>query len=111
MEVHMTASETTAMWGNDETSGVWAYNEQVPGPLIHAWKGDLVRVVFTNDLPEETTIHWHGLRIDDEMDGVPAIQDPIQPGETFTYEFTPPDAGTYWYHPHVQAHEQIERGL
>ncbi|MFT5686706.1 MAG: FtsP/CotA-like multicopper oxidase with cupredoxin domain, partial [Myxococcota bacterium] len=114
VEVHLTASETEILWSDDAddiTEEVWAYNGVVPGPVIQAWLGQTVRVVFTNDLPDETTIHWHGLRIDDEMDGVPAIQDPIQPGETFTYEFTPPDSGTFWYHPHVRSHEQIERGL
>lgn len=114
VEVHLTASETEILWSDDAddiTEEVWAYNDVVPGPLIQAWLGQTIRVVFTNDLPDETTIHWHGLRIDDEMDGVPAIQDPIQPGETFTYEFTPPDSGTFWYHPHVRTHEQIERGL
>jgi FtsP/CotA-like multicopper oxidase with cupredoxin domain len=68
-------------------------------------------VVLDNQLDDATTIHWHGLRIDDEMDGVPAIQDPVQPGETFTYEFVVPDSGTFWYHPHVRANEQIEHGL
>jgi FtsP/CotA-like multicopper oxidase with cupredoxin domain len=114
VEVHLTASVTELLWSDDSddiTEEIWAYNEQVPGPLIHAWLGQTIRVVFENDLPDETTIHWHGLRIDDEMDGVPAIQDPIQPGETFTYELTPPDSGSFWYHPHVRAHEQIERGL
>ncbi len=112
VEVHLTASKTQVDWaGDQETRGVWAYNGVVPGPLIHAMLGQRIRVVFTNDLPDETTIHWHGLRIDDAMDGVPAIQDPVQPGDTFIYTFTPPDAGTYWYHPHVRAHEQVERGL
>ena len=83
----------------------------MPGPLIQARVGDTLRVIFDNDLDEETTIHWHGLRIDDAMDGVPAVQDPVQPGEQFTYEFVVPDSGTFWYHPHVRANEQVERGL
>ena len=79
--------------------------------MIQARVGDTVRVDFTNNLDEPTTIHWHGLRIADDMDGVPAIREPVQPGESFTYEFAVPDAGTFWYHPHVRSNEQIERGL
>jgi FtsP/CotA-like multicopper oxidase with cupredoxin domain len=74
--------------------------------------GETVRVRFTNRLPQPTTIHWHGLRIANAMDGVPGItQAPIEPGETFVYEFTPKDPGTFWFHPHLRASEQVERGL
>jgi FtsP/CotA-like multicopper oxidase with cupredoxin domain len=111
VEVHLTAAKTSQSWGDASTKAVWAFNEQVPGPLIQAELGQEIQIVFTNDLREATTIHWHGLRISDDMDGVPAIQTPIEPGETFTYRFTPPDAGTFWYHPHVRSNEQIERGL
>ncbi|MEZ4318151.1 MAG: multicopper oxidase family protein [Myxococcota bacterium] len=111
VEVHLTASRTEKDWIDGGATPVWAYNGQVPGPLIHARVGDTLRVVFTNDLPDPTTIHWHGLRIDNAMDGVPAVQEPIEPGETFTYEFVLPDAGSYWYHPHIRGHEQVDRGL
>ncbi|MFZ5479502.1 MAG: multicopper oxidase family protein [Myxococcota bacterium] len=111
VEVHLEADEAEVDWVEGDPTTVWAYNGQVPGPLIHARVGDTLRVVFTNALDDETTIHWHGLRISDAMDGVPAIMDPVGPGESFTYEFTLPDAGTYWYHPHMMANEQIERGL
>ncbi len=111
VEVHLTASKSKTTWIEGTTSPTWAYNDQVPGPLIQARVGDTLRVIFTNDLDEPTTIHWHGLRIDNEMDGVPAVQDPVQPGDTFTYEFVLPEAGSYWYHPHVRGHEQVERGL
>ncbi|MCB9762549.1 MAG: multicopper oxidase family protein [Alphaproteobacteria bacterium] len=112
VEVELVAGVTDAEFIEGiSTPGVWAYNDQVPGPLIQARVGDTLRVVFTNNLDEATTIHWHGLRIPDEMDGVPAIQDPVEPGETFVYEFTLPDAGTWWYHPHVRSNEQVERGL
>lgn len=111
VEVHLTASRTEVDWVEGGSTPVWAYNGQVPGPLIQARVGDTLRVIFTNDLPDPTTIHWHGLRIDNAMDGVPAVQDPIQPGETFTYEFVLPDAGSYWYHPHIRGHEQVDRGL
>jgi len=111
VEVHFTASKTEVDYIDAGPTPVWAYNGQVPGPLIHARVGDTLRVIFTNDLPDPTTIHWHGLRIENEMDGVPIVQDPIQPGETFTYEFVLPDAGSFWYHPHVRSDEQVERGL
>lgn len=90
---------------------MWTYNGSLPGPRIEAKVGDTVRVRFRNSLPEETTIHWHGLRVPSAMDGVPRVQSPIAPGEEFTYEFVVPDAGTFWYHPHVRSDEQVERGL
>ncbi|HEY6177336.1 MAG TPA: multicopper oxidase family protein [Kofleriaceae bacterium] len=91
---------------------VWAYNGQVPGPTLRIKLGDTLRVRFKNELPQETTIHWHGVRLPNAMDGVPHItQPPVPPGGTFVYEFTPRDAGTFWFHPHVRASEQVERGL
>ncbi|MDQ3366819.1 MAG: multicopper oxidase family protein [Myxococcota bacterium] len=91
---------------------VWAYNGQVPGPTLRIRLGDTLRVHFTNELPQPTTIHWHGVRLPNAMDGVPhATQPPIEPGGSFTYEFTPKDAGTFWFHPHVRSSEQVERGL
>ena len=91
---------------------VWAYNGQVPGPTFRVRLGDTVRVRFTNHLPQPTTVHWHGVRVPNNMDGVPhATQPPIEPGGTFVYEFTPKDAGTFWFHPHHRASEQVERGL
>lgn len=91
---------------------VWAYNGQVPGPLIRARQGERLMVEVVNRLDEPTTVHWHGLRIPVAMDGVPWIsQPPIAPGETFTYAFDLKDAGTFWYHPHINASTQIGRGL
>lgn len=91
---------------------VWGYNGGVPGPLIRLRQGALFRAVVENGLPQPTTVHWHGLRIPVGMDGVPVYsQPPIAPGKSFTYTFTPPDAGTFWYHPHINSHEQVERGL
>lgn len=93
-------------------TAVWAYNGQVPGPLIRARQGDRLRVEVENRLDEPTTVHWHGLRIPVTMDGVPWLsQPPIAPGETFTYEFDLKDAGTFWYHPHINGSEQLGRGL
>ena len=90
----------------------WTYNGTVPGPLLRAKVGDRVIVHFTNHLPEATTIHWHGLRVPNEMDGAPGFtQDPIGPGEEFRYEFVVNDAGTYWYHPHLDSSTQVGWGL
>jgi FtsP/CotA-like multicopper oxidase with cupredoxin domain len=91
---------------------VWAYNGQVPGPTLRVRLGETVRAVFTNQLAQPTTIHWHGVRVPNAMDGVPWVtQPPVMPGETFIYEFTPKDAGTFWFHPHLRSSEQVERGL
>ncbi|MDA1089476.1 MAG: multicopper oxidase family protein [Proteobacteria bacterium] len=91
---------------------VWAYQGQVPGPVIRARRGEKIRVRLNNGLAQPTTIHWHGIRIDNAMDGVPGLtQDAVQPGKTFDYSFTVPDAGTYWYHPHHLSWEQVARGL
>ncbi len=89
----------------------YGYNGQVPGPIIEAKQGVPLEITFTNNLAEPTLIHWHGLRIPAAMDGTQATQRPVAPGETFIYRFTPPDAGTFWYHPHVNETEQLEKGL
>lgn len=91
---------------------VWAYNGQVPGPTLRVRRGQRLRVTFRNQLAEPTTVHWHGVRVPNGMDGVPGVtQPPVPPGGTFTYEFAPPDAGTFWFHPHIRSPEQVERGL
>jgi FtsP/CotA-like multicopper oxidase with cupredoxin domain len=88
------------------------YEGLVPGPVLYAAAGDEVIVHFVNETWQETTVHWHGLRISDQMDGSPRIQAPVEPETgTFTYRFVVPDAGTFWYHPHVRAHQQVELGL
>ena len=111
-EFDIVAAETEVELLDGKKLKVWAYNNQVPGPTLRIRLGDTLRVHFTNKLPQETTIHWHGVRVPNNMDGVPhATQPPIQPGESFTYEFTPKDAGTFWFHPHVRSSEQVERGL
>jgi FtsP/CotA-like multicopper oxidase with cupredoxin domain len=91
---------------------VWCYNAAQPGPAIRIRQGGRLRVSVENRLPEDTTIHWHGVRVPNAMDGVPHLtQKPVAPGESFTYEFVCPDAGTYWYHPHQRSAEQVGRGL
>ncbi len=93
-------------------TAVWCYGGSVPGPEIRVRQGDRLRVVLDNGLDEDTTIHWHGLRLPNAMDGVPDVtQPPVRPGETFAYEFDAVDAGTFWYHPHSNSLEQVARGL
>ena len=92
----------------------WTYNGQVPGPLIRVTAGDWVRIILKNELPVPTSIHWHGIRVPNAMDGVadpPITQKPVKPGETFTYEFTVKDPGTFFYHSHVETDRQIPAGL
>ena len=91
---------------------IWAYNRMAPGPEIRIPQGSRLRVAVENKLAEATTVHWHGIRLPNGMDGVPHLtQKPIEPGESFVYEFDMPDAGTYWYHPHQRSFEQVGRGL
>ncbi len=93
-------------------SHCWGYNGRTSGPTIEAVEGDRVRIYVTNRLPEATTTHWHGLRIPNGMDGVNGMTQPaIQPGETFRYEFTLPDPGTFMYHPHLDEMTQQAMGM
>ena len=97
--------------GHPDTA-VWTYEGTVPGLELRVRQGEPLRVVVENKLGEDTTVHWHGVRLPNAMDGVPNLtQKPIRPGESFTYDFTPPDAGTFWYHPHADTLQQLGRGL
>jgi FtsP/CotA-like multicopper oxidase with cupredoxin domain len=90
----------------------WAYNGQVPGPQIRVKEGDRVRLVLKNELPESTAVHFHGLELPNDQDGVPFItQPPVKPGETYTYEFTAPNPGSHMYHSHHNAAKQVGMGL
>jgi FtsP/CotA-like multicopper oxidase with cupredoxin domain len=90
----------------------WAYNGQVPGPQIRVREGDRVRVNLLNKLPESTAIHFHGLELPNDQDGVPFItQPPVKPGERYAYEFTVPHAGSHMYHSHHNAAIQVGLGL
>ncbi len=91
---------------------VWAYEGSTPGPEIRVTAGERVRVRLENALDQNTAVHWHGIRIDNAMDGASGFtQDPVRPGETFDYDFVAPDPGTYWYHTHDRSWEQNARGL
>ncbi len=109
VEKSLTAKRVTLDLGG-RTVSTWAYGDTAPGPLVRASAGDLLRVTLDNQLPADTTIHWHGIRLRNAADGVPGLtQDPVKPGGRFVYEFTAPDPGTYFFHPHVGV--QIDRGL
>ncbi|RWB19106.1 MAG: DUF4396 domain-containing protein [Mesorhizobium sp.] len=96
----------------DVTVEAYAYNGQIPGPRIHIRQGDRLRINVTNALPEETTVHWHGLILPNQMDGPAEItQPPIEPGETYSYEFTANQHGTYFYHPHAKPDRTQALGL
>ena len=88
----------------------WAYDDVIGGPGLRIRAGEILEVVLRNELPVATTIHWHGLAIRNGMDGVHDLTQPaVKPGATFTYRFTVPDPGTYWFHPHTGL--QLDRGL
>tara|TARA_Y100001956_G_scaffold55750_1_gene54726 strand:- start:815 stop:2197 length:1383 start_codon:yes stop_codon:yes gene_type:complete len=111
-EYDLTAKAATAELVPGYETKVLGFNGEIPAPTIRCRQGKEVIIRFTNELEEPTTIHWHGLRIPIEMDGVPFLsQPPILPGETFIYRFTPPDAGTFWYHPHMNSVKQLGMGL
>lgn len=91
---------------------MYAFNGQYPGPLMRVPQGAEVVILFTNNIDLPTTVHWHGLRLDNRFDGVPGVtQDPVMPGESFLYRVYFPDAGIYWYHPHHREDIQQEMGL
>ena len=91
---------------------IWGYDGSVPGPTIRVPHGQRVTRRFVNGLPQPSTVHWHGVRIENAMDGAPELtQLPVQPGAEFLYDFEPPDAGTWWYHSHHRTWEQMARGL
>jgi plastocyanin/translation initiation factor IF-1 len=94
------------------TVRAWTYNGQLPGPEIRVTEGDLVRVKVVNELPSDTTVHWHGVDVPPAMDGPVGLnQEAIAPGETFTYEFIAAPAGTRWYHSHTDVTAQVMLGL
>ena len=91
---------------------MYGYNQQYPGPLIRVSRGATIVVVFRNGITEPTTVHWHGLRLDNRFDGIAGLtQAPVGADESFTYEVSFPDAGLYWYHPHMREDMQQDLGL
>jgi FtsP/CotA-like multicopper oxidase with cupredoxin domain len=112
VEVNLVARVATVEIAPSQRVEVWTYDGGLPGPLIRARVGDRLIVHFTNQLPQPTTVHWHGLRVPFRMDGVPGHSQPeVLPGQTFTYDFRVPGAGLFWYHPHVMSAAQVGFGL
>jgi FtsP/CotA-like multicopper oxidase with cupredoxin domain len=112
LEIELDARLTDVEIVPGHKTPVWTYGGTIPGPLIRVKVGDRVIVHFRNDLPESTSIHWHGLRISNDMDGVPGVtQDPVAAGGEFLYDFVVPDAGTFWYHPHINSAAQVGWGM
>ena len=109
-EFRFSASSATVNLGLGRDFLAWTYNGQVPGPEIRVREGDIIRVVLKNFLPEDTTIHWHGVPVPNAMDGVPDVtQRAVPPGEIFIYEFEAQPAGSFIYHSHVNY--QLDQGL
>ncbi len=109
-EFHFTAERTKVNLGAGPDFMAWTYNGHVPGPEIRVREGEIIRVILKNNLPEETTIHWHGIPLPNPMDGVPDLTQPgIKPNESFVYEFEAKPAGTFIYHSHVGY--QLDQGL
>ena len=117
VSIALTAGASEIDWGKPERTAVWSYDDQIPGPVITATLGQELRVAFQNQLEAEdpddaaTTVHWHGLTVPNDQDGVALVMDPVQSGESFDYDYNVPLAGTYWYHPHLHSNVQVERGL
>lgn len=96
----------------DGATAMLGFNGSMPGPEMRLRRGARALIDVENGLGEGTAVHWHGIRLENQMDGVPVLtQDLIEPGDTKTYSFVPPDAGTYWYHSHYIADEQVARGM
>ncbi len=109
-EYRLTARPADWDIGGGPTAPAWTYNGTVPGPELRVREGETLRVILHNELPEPTTIHWHGVPVPFPMDGVPDLTQPaVPPGGTFTYQFVARAPGTYWYHTHVGY--QLDRGL
>jgi FtsP/CotA-like multicopper oxidase with cupredoxin domain len=111
-EFHLVAEPVVREMAPGFKAHLWGYNGQSPGPTIEVVEGDRVRVFVTNRLPERTTIHWHGQRVPNGMDGVAGLTQPaILPGKTFVYEFVAKRPGTFMYHPHSDDMTQMAMGM
>lgn len=108
--VRLTATATPLDLGGGRTVTSWAYGDRLPGQEVRVTAGDTLALSLTNNLPQSTSVHWHGLAMRNDMDGVPGLtQSPVKAGASFDYRFTVPDPGTYWFHPHSGV--QQDRGL
>ncbi len=111
-EFHLVAEPVVRQTAPGFTAHLWGYNGQSPGPTIEVVEGDKVRLFVTNRLPERTSMHRHGQRLPNGMDGVTGLTQPaIEPGKTFVYEFVTRRAGTFMYHPHADEMVQMAMGM
>jgi len=111
-EFHLVAEPVLRELAPGMKAHLWGYNGQSPGPTIEVVEGDRVRIFVTNRLPEHTSVHWHGQRLPNGMDGVSGLTQPaIQPGKTFVYEFEARRPGTFMYHPHADEMTQMAMGM
>jgi manganese oxidase len=111
-EFHLVAEAVTREIAPGMKAHLWGYNGQSPGPTIEVVEGDRVRMFVTNRLPEPTSIHWHGQRLPNGMDGVSGLTQPsIKPGQTYVYEFAAQRSGTFMYHPHADDMTQMAMGM
>jgi len=111
-EFHLVAEPVVREMAPGFKAHLWGYNGQSPGPTIEVVEGDRVRLFVTNRLPEHTSVHWHGQRLPNGMDGVSGLtQQSIQPGKTFVYEFVARRPGTFMYHPHADEMTQMAMGM
>lgn len=112
LEVELVARVADVKIKSGAPTRAYTYDGKLPGPLLRLRQGDRLIVHFKNELPEATSIHWHGIRLENAMDGSPPHTQPdILPGESFDYDFIVPEAGTYWYHPHLATSAQVGFGL
>jgi manganese oxidase len=111
-EFHLVAEPVVREIAPGMKAHLWGYNGQSPGPTLEMVEGDKARIFVTNKLPEHTTMHWHGMRVPNGMDGVGGLTQPyIEPGQTFVYEFVARDSGTFMYHPHADEMVQMAMGM
>lgn len=111
-EFTLVAQERTHNLTSKKSVTAWTFNGSVPGPEIRVQEGEEVKINLKNELKDPVTIHWHGLPVPNEMDGIPGVtQNAVQPGESFTYKFTAEVPGTYWYHSHQEGATQVDKGL
>ena len=108
----LTAKESMLHLDDNTMKTAWTYNGTVPGPQLRVKQGETVKILLQNQLPEPVTIHWHGLPVPNNMDGIPGVtQNAVKPGESFTYQFKVDVPGTYWYHSHQNGVVQVDKGL
>lgn len=108
----LTAKESMLHLDDQTMKTAWTYNGTVPGPQLRVKQGETISVTLKNELPEPVTIHWHGLPVPNNMDGIPGVtQNAVKPNESFTYRFKVDVAGTYWYHSHQNSSRQVDKGL